>query len=375
MNFNKKITATILMVLTITTLEMTVFGENTTNTTNVTNTTKTNNTTSAETAENTTNTPNTSNTEKNTVTSQNTSQTPKNSTSTATPKQNTTTPSTTTKKETTVTKQTTATKSSNANLNNLGITPHDFSGFKETKTEYNVTVPNNINEVEVYATKKDSKATLEGTGKVKLQEGDNTAKVVVTAEDGTTKTYTINIKRLKSGEKETQIVSNTEIGLENLEITGAQLEPSFNKNVYQYKAKYEGSEKQLDIHATSNANVKIIGNENLVNGQNLVTIIVTDSKETSVATYQIYVNKNMVEQEELSKQFEDAQMQSQIKQWIIMGLIGIIALCVVILLILIYKKSNDEEYQEQKRQKKISKQNEKLAQKENKESKSGKHSK
>ena len=61
-------------------------------------------------------------------------------------------------------------KSSNANLSNLGMNPNDFTGFSENKTSYDVTVPNNVTQVEIYATKKDSKASLTGTGIKKLQE-------------------------------------------------------------------------------------------------------------------------------------------------------------------------------------------------------------
>lgn len=89
------------------------------------------------------------------------------------------------------------TKSSNANLKNLGIMPNDFSGFKASKTNYSVTVPNNVEKVKVYATAQDSNAKISGTGNISLKEGENSASVVVTAEDGTKKTYTISITREK----------------------------------------------------------------------------------------------------------------------------------------------------------------------------------
>ena len=86
-------------------------------------------------------------------------------------------------------------ESSNANLINLGIRPYDFSGFRSGTTSYSVTVPADTESVEVYAEAQDSSATISGTGTVNLQEGENTINVVVTAEDGTTKTYTIIITR------------------------------------------------------------------------------------------------------------------------------------------------------------------------------------
>ena len=49
--------------------------------------------------------------------------------------------------------------------------------------------------MEVYATAQDSGATISGTGNQTLEYGENALSVVVTAEDGTTKTYTINVTR------------------------------------------------------------------------------------------------------------------------------------------------------------------------------------
>ena len=55
-------------------------------------------------------------------------------------------------------------ESSNANLSNLGIRPNDFSGFTPGTTTYNVTVPEDVESVEVYAAAQDSGATISGTG-------------------------------------------------------------------------------------------------------------------------------------------------------------------------------------------------------------------
>lgn len=246
--------------------------------------------------------------------------------------------------------------SSDANLSNLGISPNDFSGFKENKTNYEVSVPNNVTEVEVYATKKSNKATVSGTGKLKLVEGENKAEVVVTAEDGTKKTYTINIKRLKSGEKETTSTSKSDLVLESLEIEGCNLEPSFDSDVHQYTVNYDGSEKKLEISAKANkadSAVSVVGNENLINGKNIVTIIVMDSKENSVSTYQINLNKNLVEQEELISQLEESEKEYQIKVWIKRILIAIVVVCILLLLVVIHKKRHDREYKKSKEEKRM----------------------
>ncbi len=248
-------------------------------------------------------------------------------------------------------------KSSNANLSNLGMNPNDFTGFSENKTSYDVTVPNNVTQVEIYATKKDSKASLTGTGIKKLQEGQNTANVIVTAEDGTTKTYTINIKRLSKNEKQdttgnldTKSSSNSkDLELSNLEIEGVNLEPSFESSTYKYEISIKGEQSSLDIKASTNNTsdkVEIIGNENLQNGQNIITILVTNSKSDEVATYQIYVNKNVIDSNTVDNEFGKTVKELKIKLWVFRALVVIVVLGIIMLLIIKHKK-NKKEYDEE----------------------------
>ena len=248
-------------------------------------------------------------------------------------------------------------KSSNANLSNLGMNPNDFTGFSENKTSYDVTVPNNVTQVEIYATKKDSKASLTGTGIKKLQEGQNTANVIVTAEDGTTKTYTINIKRLSKNEKQdttenldAKSSSNSkDLELSNLEIEGVNLEPSFESSTYKYEISIKGEQSNLDIKASTNNTsdkVEIIGNENLQNGQNIITILVTNSKSDEVATYQIYVNKNVIDSNTVDNEFGNTVKELKIKLWVFRALVVIVVLGIIMLLIIKHKK-NKKEYDEE----------------------------
>ena len=67
--------------------------------------------------------------------------------------------------------------SSDATLKNLGINPNDFSGFKKTKTTYNVSVPYSTEKINIYAKATDSKATVTGTGSKTLKEGSNSFSV------------------------------------------------------------------------------------------------------------------------------------------------------------------------------------------------------
>lgn len=224
-----------------------------------------------------------------------------------------------------------------ASLKILGITPNDFSGFKENTTSYSVTVPNSVKSVKVYATAKESSAKVEGTGTIDLEEGKNKAEVVVTAKDGSTKTYTINIKRLKAGESEltsnaTELDEN--LGLTKLEIEGCTIEPSFNKDTHQYTVDVPTKQQSLKIasEATSeNAKVIVKGNTNLIKGQNIVNIMVTDDNENSVSTYQLYVNNQVAKPEEITKHYQEAEKNYNIKKWITIIFVIIILISLLVL--------------------------------------------
>ena len=144
-------------------------------------------------------------------------------------------------------------KSSNANLSNLGIRPNDFSGFKAGTTSYDVTVPADTDTIEIYATAQDSNAKISGTGSKKLEAGKNTFSVVVTAEDGTKKTYTINITKSEGKGENTESVQEqySGDGLASLEIEKLELSPKFDTTIHEYTVKYIGEKDKLDINVTT----------------------------------------------------------------------------------------------------------------------------
>lgn len=223
------------------------------------------------------------------------------------------------------------TKSSNNQLRMLGIRPHDFYNFKPGTTTYYVTVPYDTTQVEVYAEKAESSQTISGTGYKSLDVGSNTLRVVCTAEDGTTRTYTMYVTREeeeavdKTPDEEEPIEEepteeepvdepeeelpdeNTEVseekvlGITNLNIVGKtengenaeiELTPAFEENTYEYLLTVPLTVKDLEISVdTENgeAQIEVMGNKNLVEGENSVTVIVKVGEETKV--YQITVNK------------------------------------------------------------------------------------
>lgn len=255
------------------------------------------------------------------------------------------------------TEDTTQAESSNANLSMLGIRPteYDFTGFKVGTTSYDVTVPNDVEEVEVYATAQDSKSKISGLGTKKLTEGLNDLSIVVTAEDGTEKIYTINVTRegaTSSNEGETTDGETTSSGegLSSLKIGDLELSPAFSTNVYEYTAKYIGEGKEVNVDAVatnSNYTVEITGNDNLQEGENVVTILVTDDNGDNVATYQVTVNKSLVDEEAIAREQEEARKKQEQEKMIIIGVaVGVIVLIIVITIIVSHRKKKkwEQEY-------------------------------
>ena len=241
---------------------------------------------------------------------------------------------------------TTTEESSNANLSNLGIRPNDFTGFMPGTTTYDVTVPQDVETIEVYATAQDSRATVSGTGNKTLEYGANVLNVVVTAEDGTTKTYTINVTREGEGEaEETDEIIN---GLSNITIGDLELNPSFATDVYEYTVKYIGEDTSLDIQTVTtdpSYTVEILGNEELKVGENTITILVSDSEGNNVATYQVTINKSLIDEEALAREEEQRQREEQTRMFMIAG--GIIAIIIIIVVIIIIKRRRNRAYAEE----------------------------
>ena len=263
-------------------------------------------------------------------------------------------------------------KSNNANLSNLGIKPNDFKGFKISTTSYNVSVPNDVENITIYATAQDKKATITGAGAQKLNVGKNELNVIVTAEDGTTKTYTINVTREEAKNDKNETTDNTtsntdatnsttsensentestsESDLKKLSIKGYNLTPTFSPDVYEYKVDVSGDVSSLDIETEGtnhNVSIDIVGNENLTDGENTITLLVYNEETKQNSTYQIIVNKTSADVNGLNDTLNDAVKKANKIRMILLGVVGFIIICAIIFVIVRHRLStnDDEKYE------------------------------
>lgn len=86
-------------------------------------------------------------------------------------------------------------KSGNNALSALTVSVGTLTpAFDPAVTEYTLSLPQGTEKLTLTATPSDSNATVQGDGELTLQEGENTLPLVVTAENGDTKTYTVTAK-------------------------------------------------------------------------------------------------------------------------------------------------------------------------------------
>ena len=170
--------------------------------------------------------------------------------------------------------------SSNNNLTSLTVDGKSVSGFSAAKTTYDLgtTTASSIN---ISASTEDSKATVSGTGTKKVGYGKNTYNVVVTAENGSKKTYKVVITKPDTRNKDNTLSS----------LSAEPLNLKFNKNTTSYSFKVEHDVKSIKISAKANdskASVSGTGTKTLKDYTNTFKVIVTAENETK-KTYTIKV--------------------------------------------------------------------------------------
>lgn len=87
------------------------------------------------------------------------------------------------------------TLSSNNALSSLTVSAGTLTpAFDPAITEYTLSLPSQSDRLTITANPSDSRATVQGDGEISLQDGETSLSVVVTAEDGSAKAYTITVQ-------------------------------------------------------------------------------------------------------------------------------------------------------------------------------------
>lgn len=219
-------------------------------------------------------------------------------------------------------------------LKSLTVEPGTLSPeFNPETTKYEITVGEDVTKLNIKAVVEDEKSKVNISGNDDLELGENIVKIVVTAEDGTARTYTITVTK---EEKE-------QLKLDTLSVKGINLNPSFSSDIYEYTADVDNDITKLELEAVSNienATIEILGNEDLQEGENAVTIMLKSEDGKQNVTYQIIVKR-------AAKTIVNSNVSEESNsnmQYVIVGsILGGILLIIIIALIIKKVRSNRED--------------------------------
>lgn len=229
-------------------------------------------------------------------------------------------------------------KSSINNLYSLNASIGTFdTAFDKDVTVYTLTVPYDTKEVILSGSLEDILSTVDGLFKYELTEDKTTAIITVTAEDGSTKVYTIYIIKEKPPVVPTPVVYyySSNNYLKTLEAKGYEIK--FDRDILEYELNVNNDVKSLDITAIaedSRSRVEITGNENFKTGKNTV-IISVKAENGDVREYKLIVNRKNTTTTTLTEEEESGSTAEKVV------IIILIVLVVLGLLYLIFKKDDD----------------------------------
>ena len=218
----------------------------------------------------------------------------------------------------------------NKNLSSLEVVGYELSPyFNKNNLTYTVIIPEDVTSIEINAEAEAEGAIVRISGNTRLTRQENTVTVRVTAEDGTSRAYSITV--LKAPE--------VNLKLDSLQIEGLELNPVFDEDTFYYTSSLVDTElTSLNVNAVANdetANVEIIGADNLVDGENLINIIVSNGDETTI--YQVNVDVDMLGEKE--KEVDNVITRvRKIINYALWGFAGFLLVIVLILIIVLIRK-------------------------------------
>ena len=226
---------------------------------------------------------------------------------------------------------------SNKELSTLEVEGYNLNPyFNKNTLTYTVIIPEDVTSLEINAEPAVDGAIVRISGNTRLTRQENTVTVRVTAKDGTSRAYTIIVL------KEPKV----NLKLESLQIEGVNLEPNFSSDTFYYTSALIDTElTSLNINAVANdpeANIEIVGSNNLVDGENLINIILSNDEETTIYQLNIDVDKLGEKEKEVDNVITRVR---KIINYSLLGFAGLmlfIAFILIIVLIVKIVKRNKE---------------------------------
>lgn len=231
-------------------------------------------------------------------------------------------------------------KSTDATLKSITVGGKTYNNPKTDITVASVSA--DTSSIKIEAQTNNSKATVTGVGNKDLTAGTtNSFTLKVTAESGATQNYIVRVPRLAQDDSKPNVIEEKEeeepeeeikVLLKSLAIKGViseeeekidlALTPEFSSEVYEYTLTIPPEQNEITkldveaIGAQEDFTIEITGNEELVDGENTVTILVKSKDGEKTATYQILVVKQPKEVEAVAvaAPVETTQIPQEVEQ-------------------------------------------------------------
>lgn len=165
--------------------------------------------------------------------------------------------------------------SGNSSLDSLSVEGTNVE-FNSEKLNYDLII--NSDKTNITATASSSTSKVEGTGEKKLAYGKNEFKIIVTAENGSERTYILNITRYDT--------NNT---LKSIKINGEEVKINDNKEIT-FTTKLDKIKIEVNANSDRVKSITGTGEKNIVYGANEFEIIVT-AGNGDIRTYKLVVNR------------------------------------------------------------------------------------
>lgn len=238
-------------------------------------------------------------------------------------------------------------KSSNKALKDLVVQNYKLSPeFTSENTKYTLEVTKEVDKLEITPIPEDSEAKVQIAGNENFKIGNNIVKITVTAEDGTTRIYTITVTKTNQSGNEEE--GNT-LKLKSLQIKEGTLSPSFDPETTNYTVEVSDpasiniNEFITAIAEDEDVEVTIAESKQSESGNRVITIMLENSDGTKSGVYQITLKKSAIIPVGNLKQ--DIFKNNKI-YFILGGIIAILLIAIIVVIILLKKTSKDAEIED-----------------------------
>ena len=230
-------------------------------------------------------------------------------------------------------------KSSNKMLKTLNIVGYELEPkFDPEIKNYSLKLneDDTDDELDIKAEAEDEKAKVVITGNENFKVGNNIVKIVVTAEDNTTRMYTITVAKTN----ENGIVDS--LKLDKLTVSKGKLDPTFDPEVTSYTIVVDDPSTITadDFVATSDdkdVKVTVAENKQSDDGEKLFTIMLENKDSSKTGVYQVVVKKPTANQAATTNNTDMTLF------YILGGVIGGLIIIIIIIIIVLKKSSDDDD--------------------------------